>query len=177
MRRTGFTVVELVVVVTILAVLAGIAVPVYQQVTARGRASHCMNNLRQIGMALNMYLGENNLQMPVMVAARESKDDEEPALDTELAEYVSGVEVFRCVGDRGGIWRETGTSYFWNSLLNGQQSGQLEMLGRKTGAAGTPVISDKESFHKRVGDEVNILYADGRVEEEVKFRVEGGERN
>lgn len=174
MKRDGFTIVELVVVVAVLAVLVGIAVPVYQQVTARGRAAHCMNNLRQIGGALNLYLGDNNFTMPVLVAARESQDDEEAALDTELEDYVSGREVFRCVGDRGGIWRETGTSYFWNSLLNGQQSGQLEMMGRRPGAAGIPVVSDKESFHKRVGDEVNVLYADGRVEEEVKFRVEGG---
>jgi prepilin-type N-terminal cleavage/methylation domain-containing protein/prepilin-type processing-associated H-X9-DG protein len=177
MKRAGFTVVELLVVVAIVAVLAGITVPIYQQVTARGRAAHCMNNLKQIGTALNLYLGDNHFTMPEMVAARESKDDEEEALDTVLAAYVTSPTVFRCVGDHGGIWRDTGTSYFWNSLLNGQQWGQLEMMGRKTGAARIPVVSDKENFHKRVGDEVNILYADGRVEEEVQFRVEKGREN
>lgn len=174
----GFTVTELVVVVAIVAILAAVAVPVYQGVAARGRSAHCMGNLKQIGMAMNLYLGDNNMTMPTMVAARESKVDKEPALDTELLEYVSGPEVFRCVGDYERIWNDTGTSYFWNSLLNGQKSGRLELMGRPVGEAGIPVVSDKEAFHRRVGDEVNILYADGRVEEEVKFWVksESGER-
>ncbi|MEM7145763.1 MAG: prepilin-type N-terminal cleavage/methylation domain-containing protein [Verrucomicrobiota bacterium] len=170
----GFTVTELVVVVAIVAILAAVAVPVYQGVAARGRAAHCMGNLRQIGIALNLYLGDHDMTMPVLVAARGEGDDEKPSLDTELADYVSGPEVFRCAGDFDRIWETTGTSYFWNSLLNGQKSGQFEMMGRRLGEAGIPVISDKEAFHRRVGDEVNILYADGRVEEEVKFWVEGG---
>jgi prepilin-type N-terminal cleavage/methylation domain-containing protein/prepilin-type processing-associated H-X9-DG protein len=175
MRTRGFTLVELLVVMGILVVLAGIAVPAYQQVTARSRAAHCLGNLRQLGVALNLYLGENNLTMPVMAAARASANDEEPAVDTVLARYVSGPEVFRCLADREKIWQETGTSYFWNSLLNGQSVAALEILGREVDAGGVPVLADKESFHKRVGDEVNILYADGHVREEVQFRV--GRRN
>ena len=51
----GFTLVELLVVIAIIAVLAAILFPVLSQARAKAREATCKSNLRQIGLALQMY--------------------------------------------------------------------------------------------------------------------------
>lgn len=60
MRTSGFTLVELLIVIVIIAVLVSIAVPVFNGVQERARATQDMNNLRQIGLATQMYLNDND---------------------------------------------------------------------------------------------------------------------
>lgn len=56
----GFTLIELLVVIAIIAILAAILLPVLQKAQEKAKASYCMNNLRQIGLASNMYATDNN---------------------------------------------------------------------------------------------------------------------
>ena len=121
---------------------------------------------------MNLYANEHASRMPTMVAARESDEEDEPALDTVLREYTTSEQVFQCPGDHERIWAETGTSYFWNSTLNNQLIGNLDFLGLIKQEVGIPMVSDKENFHESIGDEVNILYADGHVEKELQFIVD-----
>ncbi|MGC9319840.1 MAG: prepilin-type N-terminal cleavage/methylation domain-containing protein [Armatimonadota bacterium] len=51
----GFTLVELLVVIGILAILTGLLFPVFARVSERGRAASCVANLRQVGMATGIY--------------------------------------------------------------------------------------------------------------------------
>jgi prepilin-type N-terminal cleavage/methylation domain-containing protein/prepilin-type processing-associated H-X9-DG protein len=62
--RRGFTLIELLVVIAIIAVLAGLLFPVFAQTREKARQTTCLSNLRQIGMALGMYVQDHDESFP-----------------------------------------------------------------------------------------------------------------
>jgi len=59
-RTSGFTLIELLIVVAIIAVLAALLLPALQQAKEQGRIARCASNLKQIGVALTMYMDDCN---------------------------------------------------------------------------------------------------------------------
>src|SRR5437773_6252633 len=60
----AFTLFELLVVVVIIAILASIAYPVYIGILERAKVTKDMNNLRQIGIATQLYMNDNDGALP-----------------------------------------------------------------------------------------------------------------
>lgn len=168
--RPAFTLIELLVVVGIIALLAAILLPVISKAKEQGRATACLSNLRQVGLALQLYTQDNNNRLPVMYDAPVVSNSVTPTnlatIDRVLANYLDGAKVLRCPSDDKYLFEITGASYSWNSLLNGQDAEHLVVFGINFDPHHIPLVFDKEAFHRARGESrgVNYLYADGRIE-------------
>lgn len=163
--KRGFTLTELMVVIAIIAALAGVAVPVSLSVVAKSREAACLGNLRGIGAGLQAYLSDHNQRLPVLALGRESKNSPEPVLETVLLPYVGGADVFRCPADKEQF-AKTGGSYHWNITQNDLHITKLSFLGIEDRPELIPLVSDKESWHP---GGTNFLYADSSSSNKSRF--------
>lgn len=169
----AFTLVELASVLAIVAALAALSFPVWRHFQRTAQASACMQNLRQIGGGLVKYLGEHDTVFPTLVMARRDKLEKSEALDTVLASYLPDPRAFACPSDSKGLAASTGTSYLWNTKLNGQRLAGLSVNYMKMDTLDSPsrimVLADKEGFHPNLTHKINVLYADGHASQELTF--------
>jgi prepilin-type N-terminal cleavage/methylation domain-containing protein/prepilin-type processing-associated H-X9-DG protein len=165
----AFTLVELLVVLAIIAMLASLLLPALGRAKEEARATVCLGNLHQIGIALQVYVSENNNKMPVMrdvsTVAAIAATNTLPAIGQALASQLGNTNVLHCPSDLQQLFETTGSSYHWNSLLNGKDADRLTMFSIRFGLSETPVVCDKDAFHQARGPKksVNYLYADGHI--------------
>ena len=167
-RRHGFTLLELLVVLAVVGILFTLVVPYAWKSVEAGRAVSCTSQLRQIGTGLNSYLADHELTMPTLKAGRLRTSEPGPVIDTVLLPYLRDARVFICPSD-SKVGRASGTSYYWNSTLNGQRVGSLDFMKLTDDPSRIPVMSDKDAFHQYLEHKVNILYADGHATKDLKF--------
>jgi len=172
MKRAGFTMTEMLVVIVIIATLAGIAYPITTSLIGNAREAACLQKLRSIGIGFQAYLQDNNNRLPELAPGRTSKSQDIPVIETVLKDYIGGEDAFHCPADREQFLK-SGSSYGWNSTQNGLPITQLSFFGVQGSPELIPLITDKEAWHPHG---TNILYADSSSSNKLRFQVRNPEK-
>jgi prepilin-type N-terminal cleavage/methylation domain-containing protein/prepilin-type processing-associated H-X9-DG protein len=164
----AFTLIELLVVIAIISLLAAMLMPAVIRAKESGKSAACISNLRQIGIALQVYVDGNNNRLPFLenkAIGTNQPPNSLPSPDVGLRSELGNTNVLRCPSDTKQIFEQTGSSYFWNNLLNGQDANRLRVMAMDVNPHAIPVFLDKEGFHAARGPAkaVNYLYADGHI--------------
>jgi len=112
MSRRGFTVIELLVTVAIIAVIAAILFPVASGAKRKGKDTTCLSNMRQIGMAFSMYLASYDDRMPDRLSRMHPSHITDPRIlicphDPNRGQYPDSMRL------EGSAHLPTGVSYTW----------------------------------------------------------------
>ena len=108
-RRGGFTIVELLITLVIIAILAAISVPTYRHFIRKAEAAGCMNNIKQLWTAANAYMKDQPKerrhwpQVPESVLAGDGEDQFWKFWIESLEPYGATQEVWLCPTDKRSL--------------------------------------------------------------------------
>src|SRR5579864_1258483 len=94
--NAGFTLVEMLVVMAIIAILMALLLPSISQAKARANQTSCLNNMRQLTLAATLYAGDHDDEFP----ARRTPTNAWPH---KLKPYYSNWKIIACPSDHFGV--------------------------------------------------------------------------
>jgi prepilin-type N-terminal cleavage/methylation domain-containing protein len=191
-HTNAFSLVELLIVMSIIVVLAALLLPVLSRAKTKARNIACVSQLKQLGVAVRLYAEDSGSRLPAAELLPSNPTDPQhplPRISDILGPYVSKVAgtnasapVFKCLADNDWYYEVEGSSYQWNAVLNGQRidfgenSRFAEVIvsngvtivqtnGTITRAAeSTPLLLDYDDFHPRAPKSgKNVVYMDGHA--------------
>jgi prepilin-type N-terminal cleavage/methylation domain-containing protein/prepilin-type processing-associated H-X9-DG protein len=180
----AFTLVELLVVISIISLLMAILLPGLGKAKANSRRTTCMSNLRQIGVGFKAYLDDNRDIMPPAAEFPSLVSDPNdygyrPAVTVFLLPLLKDKEIFRCPEDiKYNYYKKWGLSYeYYARMFSGRALSTSRMGQEGVKERNMHVMSDFDPVHPRRSatkelsfrnqeyskGEKNYLYADWHV--------------
>lgn len=143
--RAAFTLLELLVVIAVIGVLAGLLMPALGRAKGRARDAQCLGNLRQLGLLVRLHAEDHGGRLPALRA--DFATGPERAADLALLN-LQEPRLLLCPADRTGPARPEAVSYVWNAaaggrLLHGDSLAEAAAGGGETGA----LFHDREPWH------------------------------
>lgn len=102
-RHGAFTLMELMVVISVIAILAAISLPLYQRVFKQSHQAIALSNMRQVGIAFLSYAGDHDYVIPGRVKGNDENNVPVPKWPHVLQAYVQDLRVYGApLDDVGG---------------------------------------------------------------------------
>lgn len=189
-EKSGFTLIELLVVIAIIAILASMLLPALGKAKARALTIQCANQLRQLGVAMQLYGDDENNQLPAANGVVRWTNLNPVAWSKPLVNYYQTTNLLRCP-DMSRHYEKSPYSYFLGSravFVKTFSPGTLKLsairptsqyiLSGDTNWAFDPTDADPDNYTQDTlfsftspahSGSVNILFADGHVKSHRRF--------